>query len=110
MRKITLIAALITLTGCAEQGRVEKWECASEERFYDFIIDYENKTVGYGNPIIGGFPIIKDLTVNGNVLRFDLQGGYTVTMGKTSATDANFYFREESAKMPLGICKRTESR
>jgi len=108
MKKIILLASLIALTGCAEQGKVEKWECSSKTTFVDFIIDYENKTVGYGNPIIGGFPIIKELTVNGNVLRFNMQGEVPVTMGKTSASTGNFYWREESAKMPLGICKRTE--
>ena len=109
MRKITLIAALITLTGCAEQGRVEKWECASEERWVDFIVDYENKTVGFGNPITGGYPVITELTVNGNVLRFEYFGGLKVTVGKTSETSGNFYFRQNVGEMSEGFCKRIES-
>ena len=109
MKKIILFASLIALTGCTEQAKVEKWECSSETTFVDFIVDYENKTVGFGNPITGGYPVITELTVNGNVLRFELLGGLKVTVGKTSTTSGNFYLRENTDQMLLGICKRTES-
>ena len=109
MKKILLFASLIALTGCAEQAKVEKWECSSKTTFVDFIVDYENKTVGFGNPITGGYPVITELTVNGNVLRFEYFGGLKVTVGKTSVTSGNFYFRQNVGEMSEGFCKRIES-
>ena len=107
MRKIVLVAALITVSACAKQTTVEKWDCSSKSFFADFFIDYENKTAGYGKTIGRGKERITRARINGNSFAFELEGETTLTVGKNSPSSGEFVLTgKTTGVLARGACER----